>query len=447
MGETKNFKRGPDHHNPVNTGLPEEYIVLVGSPTNTFNGYEYADPRTGQGVAMPHPKNLKGLQTYLKGYPGHPSATHDLYWANFLDPAMRLYTQGLVQPRPGDIITIVVYLKGYLWRQAVDWNASPYNSLLHRDSPYVRGNPQFDPYAQRRGPKLPIPGPPSRAAFRNPSLPEPPQKFKVNAEEPEEVLNHHILMQTTSANTDQTIKRPRNGHDYEDYIHDMPRKVVFGPLLGGTPQLPNVLVKLLLINDKETLADYLGSGVFPGEHWIHMLDKRTEEDMGSGARINDHGAFYDYALAATDKKSALYWVKLFKKHAKIPNVDRTKIKIKRFDFIGHSADNGYYMVYGWGNQKGELPFEEKFIEYWYAGDGFPPKGSKAFTRDAIAWLWGCNLGKEYAPLLTDHFKKVVAAEIETDFTHILDTPSSMPVPDNGEKWHTYDKKSPRPAAP
>lgn len=449
MGETKNFKRGPDHHNPVNTGLPEEYIVLVGSPTNTFNGYEYADPRTGEGKPMPHPKNLKGLQTYIKGYPGNPAGTHDLYWANFLDPAARLFSHGIAEPgpKPGDIVTIAVYLKGYLWRQAIDWNASPHNALLHRNSPYVRGNPNFDPYAKFRGPSPPVPATRPREAFRNPSLPDPPKRIKVNEEEPEEVLNHHILMQTTSGNSAEAIKHPRNGHDYEDYIHDIPRKIVFGPMLGGTPQFPNVLVKLLLINDKETFANYLGKGVFPGEHWIHQMDKRTEEDMSAGARINDKGSFYDYSLAVSDKKSAIRWAKLFKTHAKMPNVDRTKIKVKRFDYIGHSADNGLYMIYGWGNQKGEAPFDEKFIEYWYAGDGFPPVGAKAFTRDASAWLWGCNLGKEYAPLMTDYFKKVVAAEIETDFTHILDTPSSMPAPDNGEKWRTYDRKSKRPKAP
>lgn len=441
MGETKNFKRGPDHHNPVNTGLPEEYVVLVGSPTNTFNGYEYFDVKTNDNAAMPHPKNLKGIQTYIKGYPGYPASTHDLYWANFLDPATRLYSQGIVQPREGDIVTVVVYLKGYLWRQAVDWNASPYNSLLHRNSPYVQGNPNFDPYAQRRGPRLRPQAPAPRGAFESAA---PPKVYKVNAEEAEEVINHHILMQTTSENTADAIKRPRNGHDYEDYIHDIPRKIIYGPLLGGAPRLPNVLVRLLLINDAPTLANYMATGAFSGEHWIHMMDKHSEEDMSSGARIDDEDSFYDQALAVSDKKWAIRWAKLFRTHVKTPGINRKKIKIKRFDYVGHSADNGLYMIYGWGNQKGERPDGDKFTQYWYTGDGFPARGSKAFTRDATAWLWGCSLGKEYAPYLTDHFKKVVAAEIETDFTHILDSPGAMPKPIEGQSWKTYDRKSPRP---
>ena len=441
MGETKNFKRGADHHNPVNTGLPEEYVVLVGSCTNSFNGYEYYDAAKGDFAGMPHPKNVRGVKTFIHGYPGAPASTHDLYWANFLDPATRLYSQGIVQPREGDIVTIVVYLKGYLWRQKLDWDASPYNSLLHRDSPWVRGNPAFDPYAQRRGPRLPVPVPARRGAFENPA---PPPVYKVNAEDAEEVINHHILMQTTSENTAEAIKRPKNAHDYEDYIHDLPRKIIFGPTLGGEARMPNVLVRLLLVNDQAAFHNYIETGEFSGERWIHLLDKHSEDDMSSGARVNDTGSFWDQALAASDKKWIIRWAKMSAAgHVKGGRVNRKKIKIKRFDYVGHSADNCFYILYGWGNQKGERPDGDKFCEFWFAKN-FPSKAG--FTRDATAWLWGCNLGKEFARDLTDRFKTVTAAEIETDFTHILDTGASMPEPMD-HTWHTYDKRTPRPGDP
>lgn len=450
MGETKNFKRGKEHHNPVNTPLPDEYIVLVGGPTNTFNGYTYLDTAKNEYLPVPHPKNLKNLKSYIRRYNGAHPVTHDLYWANFLDPAVRLFSLGLAKPKPGDIVTIIVYLKPYLWRQSADWDASPYNLLLHRDSPWVRHKADFDPYVQQGlvPPGPPLPDPPSgpRNAL---SQPAPPRAIVPNERdaEREEVINHHILMQTTTGNTGEVIKRPENGHHYQDYIHDIPKKIIYGPMLGGEPRLPNVLVRLLLINDQATFQNYVTTGAFPGEHWIHMLDKHSEADMGSGARVNEKGAFYDQALGVTDRSWAHRWRKIFATHAKTPGVNRQKIKVKRFDYFGHSGRTGFWTIFGWGNKKGENPRDLKHGEYWRSGEGFPAPGAKVFARDASAWLWGCSLGAYYAPRLTDHFKKVTASEALTDFSGILSSPSAMPVPVRGEPWKEYDKKSPRPAAP
>ncbi len=451
MGDTKNFKRGKDHHNPVNTPLPEEYIVLVGGPTNTFNGYTYLDREQRKYLPVPHPGNLANLKSYIENYNGEHPATHDRYWANFLDPAMRLFTQGFAKPRPGDIVTIIVYLKPYLLRQATDWEASPYNQLLHRNSPAVRYTPEFDPYVQQGlippGPPLPDAPPEGpRTAFSFPSQPRAIVHNHRDAER-EEVINHHILMRTTLGNTGELIRRPENGHHYQDYIHDIPRKIVFGPMLLGEPRLPNVLVRLLLINDQATFEIYLATGTFEGQHWIHPFDKHSEEDMGSGARVNEQGSFYDQALGVTDRSWAHRWRKVLATHAKTPNVNRAKIKVKRFDYFGHAGRTGFWMIFGWGNKKGEHPTDLKYGEFWRSGEGFPARGSKVFSRDASAWLWGCSLGGYYGPHLTDHFKKVTAAEVLTDFSGILSSPSAMPVPVRGEPWMEYDKKSPRPAPP
>jgi hypothetical protein len=272
-----------------------------------------------------------------------------------------------------------------------------------------------------------------------------PAKFVPNERDAarEEVINHHILMQTTDGNTSEAVKRPENMHHYLDYLHDIPRKIVFGPLLAGEPRLPDVLVRLLLINDEFTFRNYLKTGAFAGRHWIHPLDKRSEEDMGAGARLDERGAFYDQALGVSGRSWAQRWRRILASHAPTPGVNRQKIKVKRFDYFGHAVAQGPVLYFGWGNRKGEHPFGPGFFELWDRTAGFPEPGSRAFARDASAWLWGCRLGRYYAPWLTSHFRDVTACEDLTDYSGILASPGAMPVPREGASWKRYDKESPR----
>src|SRR5262245_3675191 len=442
---TKKFRRGPGRPNPVNTGPPREFVVLVGSPSNTFNGYYYHDESVtadGGFVAMPHPRNLKGVPRYIHGYPERRMAavTHDLYWANFLDPAVRLLTTGIVKPKPGDLVTFMVYAKGYLTRQAVDWDASPYNTRLHQNSPWVSGKPEFDPYAKDK-----VRPPPSPPPDRNPSggTKVKPAPKVVASEDPDHVLNHDILMRTTSANKDDILKRPTQSNSYERYLHDLPRRIVYGKMLGGsTAVLPDVMVRLLLFNEPSVFTDYMATGRFPGQYWRHPLDTADEEDMASTALPDEEGSFWDAALAIS-RRWERRWKRILKSLVKPPDVERSKVKVKRFDYIGHSGATSFMVLYGWSNEKGEVPDKEieriKYADQWEA----IPKD--AFSKDAYAHLWGCSLGRRMAWELTDRFKKVAACEMATDFERILDSDQAMPTPTDGSPFKIYEKKN-RPAA-
>ncbi|MCA9311058.1 MAG: hypothetical protein KDA21_07620, partial [Phycisphaerales bacterium] len=179
--------------NTLSRRAPREYIVIVGAPTNFFNGYytfvglqealRRGEPPDGSWdfqVAGPDPRTRREIDWYLDftpkalpiaaDAPDHvwkqhgwsrqardelkkrswrpeqtmswPSSTHDLYWGNFIDPAMRLYqfeapfTPPLTRPRPqpGDILTYLVYHPGYLLRDTIDFDASPHN-MEHRHKP------------------------------------------------------------------------------------------------------------------------------------------------------------------------------------------------------------------------------------------------------------------------------------------------------------------------
>lgn len=80
------------------------------------------------------------------------AGTHDKYWANFVDPAARLYRnpgdlpEPLKRPKPrrGDIVTFLVYAPAYELRQKVDWDASNHNPI-HRDKAGVRAAPAAGP--------------------------------------------------------------------------------------------------------------------------------------------------------------------------------------------------------------------------------------------------------------------------------------------------------------
>ena len=504
MAHGKNFKRGAPGdkggHNPINSRLPEEYVCVVGSCSNTYNGYMYweDDPKVNNWVACPDPKTLAGVQKYIKGPPGKPAVTHDVYWANFLDPAIKMYANKMVHPKPGDIVTILVFMKGYLLRQPLDWDASPYNQKLHRDSPWVAGNPEFDPSAKGSGPPPApktassskpqisglIPGSktegdagftltvngsgflmlakvtwngatlsttfvsttsltalvPASAVARHGSagvivvnpgeVSSDAKSFLINpaATNPDsdDVINHDILMRTTTGNSDDVIKRPR-GFDAEvDYIHNIPRRIVYGRSLGGAPQLTDVLVKLLVFNDPSDLSSYLLTGSISAQYWKNVMDTVDEDDMANATAVSDQGSYYDATLVFSSRHWAARWKKLMKSAgAEPPSIDRSKIKIKRFDYVGHSDEEAFYLQYGWSNAKGTLPWDDVRFETAQLTAALPKKN---LTTDAYAHLWGCHQGGKMGPALVGAFKEVTSCEASTFFDHILDNDSAMPCP-------------------
>ncbi len=442
MSDGKSVRRGKGSHNPINSRMPEEYICFVGSPSNTFNGYYYYDPaRAGEAdggfVPMAHPRNLGGISRYLKGYPERsmPAETHDLYWGNFLDPAIRLYANGVAKAKPGDVITVIIYMTGYIWRGNADWDASPYNQMLHSRSPWVRGNPEYDPYAT--GSRVKLPPPPATGTdfpLGGSRKPDPPSQPADH--DREDVLDHDILMRTTTANSDGVIKRPTSDEDYLQYIHNVPRRIVYGRELGGTAVVRDILVKVLLVNKPDDFLKYLKTGQSSAKYWKHTLDTVTEGDS-SGARPDTDGSYYDATIAFSSRAWQGRWKRLLKAGVQPPSINRKKVKIRRFDYFGHSGSSEFWPLYGWYNAKGELP---NFRIGEFAIDGDMLKGAlgrHTVVRDSFAQLWGCNLGDEMAPKLKGTFKKVVACTGSTDFAKILDTDASMPEPSEGNKWDTF----------
>ena len=246
-------------------------------------------------------------------------------------------------------------------------------------------------------------------------------------------------MRTTSANKDGIIKRSYDGQDLIQYIHNMPRKVVYGQSLSGDAVMPDVLVKLLLFNQVSDLAAYLKTGAFPAaKYWKHILNTVDERDMGSMIQVTDAGRYYDAVLHFSGRPWAARWKRLLKLGATPPEVNRAKIKIKRFDYIGHSDGQSFYLDYGWANKKGELPNKE--VIAMYTDEVLDALPKSAVTGDAFAYLWGCNLGEQMGPSLTVPFKEVVACETSTYFDHILDSDAAMPVPGPGHHWKTFKRK-------
>lgn len=408
MAETKNFKRGGDHHNPVNTKLPEEYVVLVGSPTDTYKGWANMEG---------YPKTVAGVPRYLREGGG----THDIYWANFLDPAPRLFWNGIAQPQPGDLVTILVVSPGFLRRQRLDWEASPYNRELHPRP--------LQP--KKEEPRGWIP-------FRNPDPPVVPAK--PSTQDPEYMINHEIMMRTTSDNAPGVIRRPTQARQYEEIIHNLPRAVIFGPDLGGEARLPDVLVKVVLIRTVDEFVAYMKDGTVSGERWQHAFDVPSFEtaapsEVGRAGPIDEDHSYYDFAVAPSSKAWAIRWAKLKATHAKPQAVNRRKVKIKRFDYFGHSFPESFEALFGWPNKQ----------ETWDYASTFARIPRSAMTANSFAHLWGCSLAQSMAWDLVRHFRKIRAAESLTTYKEIPRFPTSMPVPDEG--WVERDRTMKRPPPP
>lgn len=402
----------------------------MGAPSNTFNGYLYEAP-DGDYRPMPHPRNLRGIRRYMHGDAAHPPlGTHDVYWGNFIDPAIRLFTQGIARPRPGDLVTFAVWIADYEKRGRTDYRASPYNTYLHINSIWVAGNRQYDPRVLRTAqgrqrPPEPPEQPPNRVAK---PAPVPPPASEVH---PEHVLDHDILMRSTQPNdvAESIIHRPRRPQHYLEILQDVPLAVAYGidypgllHLFGrrlGNRAPRGLLVKLLLVRSKTELIRYLAKGTWSGDAWTHPFDEHDLDQPDPLTSIEN----VTHAFAATQPPAGAerHWLKL-------PAVDRRKVKIRRLDYFGHSDHDSLYLSYGTTNAKGEEPVSDLYVT---SAELVAALDEKAFHSDAYAQLWGCYLAGSFAKALSPFFAHVRASVGVTRYGNVIPEPLGMPVPASG----------------
>jgi hypothetical protein len=402
----------------------QEYLVIVGAPSNTFNGYI----NDISGVGQPAPANVSEAEI-LKYISGPDVTTHDLYWADFLYSAVKLVETRRIQPDPGDILTFLIYSPPYLLRESRDWDASPYNLQLHGASPWVAGKYPYDPRVRKddQGKVKPKPRPTEPNGRKTP--PPPPSKA-----EPD--IDHDILMRTTEefqVQEDGTItgylfdggfpKRVRNVYGRKEF-YDIVRRIVDGSRWKSTgapnvPPLRHVLVKTLYFDDPAQMFTYIQQGTWTGSERLHPDFTPTADWQSAdpppynwmAARVKDASKYGDWQ--------------------KTPAVDRSRVKIRRLDYFGHSTpsdagDADYlFLQYGWTNRKGEAPSGEVVVtdSEWNGH-----LGKDLFTKDAVAYLWGCQLAGRMAPMLSKFVGDVTACIGRTSYDFILEDYTSMPEP-------------------
>jgi hypothetical protein len=307
----------------------QEYVILIGAPSNTFNGYFRT---TDFSHAQPPPVDASdaAITAYLRGDGTLPlPTTHDLYWANFIYSAVKMVETGVVRPGRGDILTFMLWRGGLAGRIQTDWLASPYNVALHASSPWVAARTPYDRLYRAAEQGMMAPPPPH-------VVPDPAGPIIRGTDHPR--INHEILMRTTSETGPDGgfHKRPHEWDDWERAIADIPRRLVLGwrwnqypPVVGKVPPLPEVQVKLLIVDTYYEFFDYVKLGQWPnGTRWMHWADIADETQMGQLRPMADCN-WSAYAKTARGR-SYPGW-------SATPSVDRSLVKIKRFDYFGHSG--------------------------------------------------------------------------------------------------------------
>lgn len=528
MGKKKyNHKRGAPGgkggHNPINSQPPREHIVIVGGPTNTFNAWwslvdlKSSHPDSGEDSffsAQPAPRTMRELDYYLRTAPtavpagkeSDPDAlrkagwskeglkelkdlgwstndieavgpeTHDLYWANFVDCALRLYSQTseLQKPlrrpelRKNDVVTYMIYAPSYVMRQGTDYAASPYN-IHHRNKYGVKGNPMYDPSAPK-GPKKVHP--PSKPATitnerKRQLAEEQAEREKARREFKDKKLSdsdidHYIMMRTIGDNSGDIIKKPPTGSSYYDYLESIVTKAV---------KAKDVMTKVLFFDTPQQVLHYLGAGTWYGEEIYGIVDeyelekepsddekRRVEENrqkldefynIDTDSKYGLHNCQFHPPVPVRKDihgrplKWPLHWSRFWDG---APKINRKKVKIARLDFFGHSTDEDLMLQWGWDNKKGETPTVDvdpvTNDEISLTADDFEAvlTGGQ-LTKDAYACLWGCNTGEKCAPKMAEFFGGgVVATETYTSFAKIVLNDTNMPEPVDGYPWVHYKAK-------
>jgi hypothetical protein len=443
---------------PGNRGhRTREHVVVVGGPSNTFNGYgHWHQTDTYHAETRPADTSPANIAKYLRGDPAHvvagdpitePTSTHDYYWANFLYSAVKLVelrgrVPEAITPAKGDLLTFLVWLPSYYGatvtgqrvdRSFVDWQASPYNSALHHGSAYVNAtpyNPTFRNSAQNTSPPRPQTPPSAKSTKTTPPV--------YSAAESD--INHEILMRTTGEVDAAGKPMPDGGfrkrmHDpdaYVDALTDLPTRICYGSKWGqfapvlDVPPLLGVYVKVLFVRDVASLFDYLNTGTWTGDRRLGLTELVDEDHMSRGDIDGCTWAGRGFAKKGT--KTPLWDT--------APSVTRSKCKIRRLDYVGHSAPESMFLEYGIQNSKGEEPGAT--VELTEA-DVVAKLDRKALASNVKIYLWGCFLGGSLAPKLgplVTNPKSIRACVGRTMFDGILGTETALPTPSDpvAEGW-------------
>jgi hypothetical protein len=434
-----------------------EHVVIVGGPSNTFNGYgHWHRSQTYHGESPPVDTSPANITKFLRGDPAHvvagdpilePTSTHDYYWANFLYAAVKLVelrgrVPEAITPAMGDLLTFLVWLPSYhgamvagqrVDRSLVDWEASPYNSALHQGSAYVNAKP-YNP-GFRASDQNTAPPPPQTPSTRTRTSTTPPVYGTT-----EPAINHEILMRTTGE-VDGAGKAlpdggyPKRMHDpdsYVDALTDLPTRLCYGSKWGqmppvlDVPPLLGVYVKVLFVRSVDTIFDYLNTGTWTGDRRLAMTELVDEDHMHRG--VIDDCTWAGQAFSRKGMTTPLWDT--------APSVTRSKCKIRRLDYVGHSAPEAIFLEYGIDNSKGVEPAASVLI----TGDDFAAKlDPKALASNVKVFLWGCFLGGSFAgkfgPLVTSP-QSIRACVGRTMFDHILDSEKTLPTPSDpvNEGW-------------
>ena len=454
----------PPGKGKVKISTPKEYVVLVGGPSDMYSGWFY-----GRYKPQRPPVDVKDIARYINEADdpryGAPE-THDLYWANFLQPVPRLFSQGYAEPSPGDIVTVMVYAPPFEVRQALDWEASDHNPYWEGRSPWVpRKTPpkkapasSGDDWATSGLNPLRL-GPEWEAFIREQKgrpKPEPRVQPKPKpAPFTEERINHEIMMRKVSDTEKDRrrgiFKRPLYECHWMDILSFFPKAVrggsMYYALPAGAPDpcpaLLGTMVKVLLVYDMKEIFEYLTTGKWEGMQRCTFLDSpplSTEEDQraydefwashaldGNWDALGDLSPFKGVTGPKMDALRALW--------DQCPAVDRSKIKIAQLNYFGHANGDGLFLAYGTENAKGEEPEGEVILSTDDLMSAI--RGKKLFTKSASASLWGCSLGDRFAPVLSEEIPVVWATESLTTYDYILSGDDAMPEPSDGSDFKFY----------
>ncbi|HET7474587.1 MAG TPA: hypothetical protein VFJ97_01015 [Dermatophilaceae bacterium] len=426
-----------------------EHIVIVGGPSNTFNGYgHWHQSETYHAEPRPADTSPANITKYLRGDPAHvipgdpllePTSTHDYYWANFLYAAVKLVelrgrVPEAITPARGDLLTFMVWLPSYYGarvagqrvdRELVDWQASPYNMALHRGSAYVNANPYNPKF--RASDQFTAPPRPQTPPTRKGSSSTPPV---YGSTEPD--IDHEILMRTTGEVDSAGNAMPDGGfakrmHDpdaYVDALTDLPIRICYGSKWGqfapvrDVPPLLGVYVKVLFVRDVDSIFGYLNTGTWTGERRLAMTELVDEDHMLRGDI--DDCTWAGQAFAKKGMRTPLWDT--------APSVTRAKCKIRRLDYVGHSAPESLFLEYGIQNSKGAEPEASVVVTQT---DFVAKLDRLALASNVKVYLWGCFLGGAFAPALgplVTNPKSIRGAIGRTMFDGILGTETNLPTP-------------------
>jgi hypothetical protein len=428
-------------HNPA-----QEYIVIVGGPSNTYNGW--CNDLNGQTAQSP-PADASDdeIRKYCKVKPPGAESiwSHDLYWANFLYAGIKLIETGIARPDPGDILTYLIYMPAYKLREERDWSASPYNLKLHGNSKWVAGQKPYDPrilFAEQgkgtndNDPPAPVPG--IRKA--PPSTSEPDIDFEIGMRTIGELVNENTYEYRFDGGFHCRL-HSENG--YQE-IFDVAQRIVRGAGWGqgvssNVPPLHGVLVKLLFFSDPDDIVTYLIKGTWTGSEYIHPLDTRIHDENWENPAPPPY-TWTAYGLMFRGVK--------YKDWDATPSIDRSRVKIRRLDYFGHSTINEpsasdpapldsfdtFLLQYGWENAKGEVPEGEVELRHY---DLETHLSKDLFTKDSVGKLWGCHLAMHMAPMFAKYMSECTACIGFTTYEHILEDYQLMPEPaEPSEGWVT-----------